>query len=191
MSYLPNVAAQTRLFLLALGFGFALGVLYDVFRVVRLLFTRPGKGKKRGPLLVQDLLYCLCCAVLSFFFFLAAGDAGLRGFGIAGELLGWLIYYFSLGTVAVRCTTLLVAALRRLGRWLLRCLRAPAALLFRFFASISRVMRKNAKKNTARVKKNLHFHLQKAGGMVYNRNRRGRLRQKKLKEPDQIASNKT
>ena len=37
--YMLTIADQTRLFLLALGLGFLLGIVYDLFRVVRMAFT--------------------------------------------------------------------------------------------------------------------------------------------------------
>jgi hypothetical protein len=160
MEYLPSIADQTRLFLLALGFGFALGILYDAFRALRLLLTRKG-----GLLLVQDLLYALCCTVLSFFFFLTVSDGSLRGFGVAGEILGWLIYYFSLGAVAVRLTEALVRSLKKYIGCLLHCVFAP---LWRWFRRSFAPLRRKSVKTAHFFKKNLHFHLQKTTGLLYN-----------------------
>ena len=160
MEYLPGLANQTRLFLLALGFGFALGILYDLFRLLRLLLTRRG-----GWLPAQDILYALCCTVLSFFFFLTVSDGSLRGFGVAGEILGWLIYYFSLGAIAVRVTEWAVSRLRKLSNGIRRRVFSPFG---RFMKRAITPMKVKSAKIAKIFKKNLHFHLQKTKGLLYN-----------------------
>ncbi len=159
MEYLPDLADQTRLFLLALGFGFALGILYDFFRMLRLLFSRKG-----GWLPAQDILYALCCTLLSFFFFLAVSDGSLRGFGVAGEILGWLIYYFSLGAVTVRLTEWVVRRMKRFAEGLRRAFSPIQRLLRRIFTPV----RRKSAKSVHIFKKNLHFRLQKTQGLLYN-----------------------
>ncbi|MDR1927684.1 MAG: spore cortex biosynthesis protein YabQ [Oscillospiraceae bacterium] len=164
MVYLPTIASQTKLFLLSLGFGFALGMLYDLFRILRLLIG----GKKRS-LLVQDILYSLCCTGLSFFFFLTAAQGVLRGFGVAGEILGWLIYYFSFGSVALRVSGWLVRTLHGMFHVLLRCVLAPFGWLLRGYRALFSKLRRFGGKKSRKFKKNLHFYLKKTGVMVYNR----------------------
>ena len=90
--YMLTIADQTRLFLLALGLGFLLGIVYDLFRVVRMAFTM-----RRVGVFIQDVLFFLTCAAATFLFLLAVNQGEIRGFIIAGEGLGFLIYYFSFG----------------------------------------------------------------------------------------------
>jgi len=138
MDYLPDLADQTRLFLLSLGFGFALGVLYDVFRVLRLAVAE----HRRGFLIAWDIIYSLCCTALSFFFFLTVGDGALRAYGLLGEILGWLIYYVSFGAVALRVSGWLVKQLRRTFGFLSRVLRAPFIRFLRLLEKSAKYLRK-------------------------------------------------
>ena len=163
MEYLPSLADQTRLFLLSLGFGFALGILYDLFRIVRLLAGKSG----RVSLLAQDILYCLFCTALSFFFFLAVGDGAVRLYLLGGEILGWLVYYVSFGTVALRFSEWLVRQLRRLFRFLLRIFTAPFLWFLRLLEKAATPLRK-CRISLKKVHKNLHFGLHFTHGMVYN-----------------------
>mgnify|MGYP002244696904 CR=1 FL=1 len=107
--YMLTIADQTRLFLLALGLGFLLGIVYDLFRVVRMAFTM-----RRVGVFIQDVLFFLTCAAATFLFLLAVNQGEIRGFIIAGEGLGFLIYYFSFGLLAVRVSSFLVHAIHRL-----------------------------------------------------------------------------
>jgi len=56
--YIPTMALQTRIFLLSIGLGFLLGILYDVFYIVRLMIT-----KNKYAIYIQDILYLLVCII--------------------------------------------------------------------------------------------------------------------------------
>jgi spore cortex biosynthesis protein YabQ len=166
MDYLPNIAAQTRQFLLCLGFGFALGVVYDVFRVLRLLINRRGAL----ALAVQDVLYCLLCTALSFFFFLSTGDGVLRFYSLLGEIIGWLIYYVSLGTVVLRCSEWVVKQLRKFFAALERLLRAPFLWMLRCVEKCSAKARQ-ARLKAKKFEKNFIFGLHSSPKVLYNEKR--------------------
>jgi len=173
MEYLPDIADQTRLFLLSLGLGFALGTLYDLFRILRLLSGKTG----RVALLAQDILYCLCCTALSFFFFLAVGDGAVRLYLLGGEILGWLVYYVSFGTVALRFSEWLVRQLRRFAKFCVRIFTAPFLWLLRLLEKAAIPLRK-CRLSMKKVHKNLHFGLHFTRGVVYNGSRNTLSKQK-------------
>ncbi len=159
MEYIQGISSQTALFFLSLGFGFLLGVLYDVFRTVRLIVS---DGKRF--VFVMDFLYFAVCGVLSFFFLLVTDEGRLRIYTLSGEILGWMIYYFSFGVVAVRATNAVAKLFRRIFsaittfvKFLLRIIKAP-------FAKLSGFLRKRIKKSDKKAK----FILQKQKGIVYN-----------------------
>ncbi|MEG1244403.1 MAG: spore cortex biosynthesis protein YabQ [Oscillospiraceae bacterium] len=94
--YLPTMALQTRIFFLSIGLGFSLGFLYDIFYIVRMNIT-----KNKFAIYMQDFLYLLICAFLTFIFILALSSGIVRGYILIGEFLGWLIYYLSTGLIVV------------------------------------------------------------------------------------------
>lgn len=92
--YSLSLAKQTGSFLMSLGFGFIMGVFYDLFRLVRISLS---KGKK--VYFVFDVLYCVFLGFCSYLFFLMVNEGDIRGFLILGEIMGFGVYYFSLGVV--------------------------------------------------------------------------------------------
>ncbi|MEG2051133.1 MAG: spore cortex biosynthesis protein YabQ [Oscillospiraceae bacterium] len=94
--YLPTMALQTRIFFLSIGLGFSLGFLYDIFYIVRMNIT-----KNKFAIYMQDFLYLLICAFLTFIFILALSSGIVRGYILIGEFFGWLIYYLSTGLIVV------------------------------------------------------------------------------------------
>ena len=87
--------------LLSLGIsalvGLALAVVYDVFRVTRILF-RTGKI----AMYVQDILYGIAAAFVTFLLALAVNSGEIRFYIIGGELIGMAVYFLTLGRITVR-----------------------------------------------------------------------------------------
>ena len=145
--YMLTIADQTRLFLLALGLGFLLGIVYDLFRVVRMAFTM-----RRVGVFIQDVLFFLTCAAATFLFLLAVNQGEIRGFIIAGEGLGFLIYYFSFGLLAVRVSSFLVHAIHRLFFVISVPFRALFSPLEKAFCKNWDFCKENLKKNCKEIK---------------------------------------
>lgn len=163
MEYLSGIAVQTQLFLYAFGFGFVLGILYDIFRIIRLIFSGG-----RGAVFAADILYLAVCMLLTFYFALVLNSGQLRGYVAAGEILGWLVYYFSFGSIAVRISNRIINAGKKLLRGTARLIAMPIKFITR---KINRLFKKIysflAKINRKSVKK-LKFYLQKHHSMLYN-----------------------
>ena len=97
MTYLVSLPEQLGTFAYALGFGFFLGIFYDLFRAVRMLFSN---GKK--AFFAADVLFALFAAFLTFLFTLTVTSGSIRGYVLFGEVLGFFVYYFSLGVLFSR-----------------------------------------------------------------------------------------
>lgn len=159
MVYIQGMTEQARLFLFSVGFGFLLGILYDVFRTVRLMISNSA-----GFVLTMDILYFCVCAFSNFCFVMALDGGRVRAFIALGEALGWMIYYISFGAIAVRVTSFAVRSVHR-----------AAAVIFKPFrrlkAKIRRKLEKNAaflRKTSIKNDKNAKFLLQKHKSIVYN-----------------------
>lgn len=119
-----HLAEQTTVFLQACLLGAALSVLYDLFRILRVAFPpRPGMA------FVQDLLFWTISALVTFFFVLVTLDGTVRGYLLIGELLGWLLYHFTLGAVVMRLAQTLIVAVRAVLRAMCRFILRPAVKL--------------------------------------------------------------
>lgn len=163
MTYLIGMGEQAKIFLLSLGFGFFIGILYDVIRLVRMLF---GNGKK--SFLVLDVFYMLFAATLTFLFLLTQTGGSVRAYVLLGELLGFFIYFVTLGTLIAavfdRLTAFLYRFFEKLFLGFKRVFRA-------MFAPIRRIFLKNAKKTHKKVHfsiKKSKIHLKSLRDLLYN-----------------------
>lgn len=114
------IAAQTRLFMMSFGFGFLLGVAYDLFRIARLTVTR---GKV--AVFIMDVLYFLAAGITVFLFMLAFNEGEIRSYLLLGIFLGFLIYYFTFGAFVLKWSNRIIRGLRRALRAVFRVLTAP------------------------------------------------------------------
>lgn len=112
---------QAIAFLWAVVLGAALGVLYDWFRIGRIL-----KRKWWLTVFFEDLLFAFAGAVATAFCFTFTNHGQVRLFLLAGEVLGFVIYFNTVGMLVTAQARLLARFLRwlggllkRFGRWLL------------------------------------------------------------------------
>lgn len=138
--YLADFARQNQVLLLSVGFGSLLGVVYDLFRLVRLAVAE----RKRGVFL-QDLLFFAVAAFLTVLFLLVVNCGSLRLFILFAMAAGFFVYYVTLSRLILRIGMLLFPLLRRLVSLGARAVSAPLRLLLRFFAFLRKCAKKHQK----------------------------------------------
>lgn len=161
--YMQGLTDQTRIFLYAFGFGFVLGIVYDVFRVIRLAIT----AKKRF-VYVQDILYAVVCSFLTFLFILVVNKGQIMGYILFGELLGWLIYYFSLGVVTVRLSNKAIKVIRALINAVIRVVRRPVLYVSRKIKGIFIKFGEKTQNKSKKILNKSKFCLKIRLNMLYN-----------------------
>lgn len=154
---------QLKLFLLSLGAGFLLGIVYDVLRTIRLTLS---KGK--ALIFVFDVLYFIIFALLTFLFFLATNKGEFRSYMIFGEVLGWLFYYLSFGLAAKSFTDTFVKAIHTVFKFIIKVISAPFLLIFKVFLKIKEKILHFFQKVKKKSQKNRKKHLPKVRLYVYN-----------------------
>ncbi|MDE7262220.1 MAG: spore cortex biosynthesis protein YabQ [Oscillospiraceae bacterium] len=117
------ISEQLALFLRAVALGAVLGLVYDLFRVLRTL-----GGKVWGGAL--DALFCLGAAA-SLFFFVMAGSGELRIFVVLGAAGGMLLFLCLVGPL-----------LRPVWRFWLDVMLIPFRLARRLFKKCRRTAKK-------------------------------------------------
>ncbi len=155
--YTFPISEHLRVFLLSLGLGFLLGVLYDAFRVIRLVISR---GK--AAVYVFDILYIALTAVLTYLFILEVNMGAVRAHILIAALMGFFCYYISFGVFVVRLCDKLAALITRCLHAVKRIAGRPIKAVFQFlrriFGKIKVKVRKKSQNNKKNLKKLLHIH---------------------------------
>ena len=158
-----TIAQQTWQFFSALLFGAALGVYYDLFRILRVAFP-PG----RVVAFVEDLFWWGSAGVLTVLFGIAGLGGQLRLFALLGEGIGFLLYHLTIGAAVMHLARWLIGLIYALLRLLFRLTLAPVfrliGRLWRFVGSCLRKMGILAKKSLRKRK----FRLKRDRVLLYN-----------------------
>lgn len=161
-----TVSRQTELFLLSVGIGAALGVVYDVFRALRAMLPPLGKTV---PTAVCDIIYMIIAGLFIYLFSLIAAGGEIRGYYWLGALLGWIIYIFTVGAAVI-------GVIRTVFSFIYKCLSKVYMIISKPFIVMlqktrektNRIFVINAKKIHINCKKNKK-HLKNIGVMMYNK----------------------
>ncbi|MDE5992132.1 MAG: spore cortex biosynthesis protein YabQ [Oscillospiraceae bacterium] len=161
-----SISQQTAFFLLSVVLGAALGVVYDIFRVFRILFPPAAKSK---PAAVQDVLFWLIYGFCMFCYSTAVCGGSLRFFMLFGSLIGFALYIVTVGNLIVGTLRQIAETVRRILRKVYSVLFEPIVkILKNFCQKVSLVFVRIYKKSrkTERSTKKL---LPKTIGLVYNK----------------------
>lgn len=158
-----GVTEQLATFGLSCLIGAGLGVFYDFFRVLRKAI--PHNWVFIG---VEDLVFFVAATTYSFNFMVSMLDGRIRFFIIIGELLGWVIYFFTLGVVVMGISDKIIACVKYIIAALIRIFIAPIFALLRWLllkaAGILMYLVKKLKKSTKYSK----IRLKRQGILMYN-----------------------
>ncbi|MCD7812060.1 MAG: spore cortex biosynthesis protein YabQ [Ruminococcus sp.] len=155
-----TVHEQLLLFGISCLFGAALGVFYDVFRTLRIILPH-----NTCLVIIEDVLFMSAYGIFIMLFTSAAARGEFRVYYIIGNLLGFIVYFFTVGSAVI-------AAMRKIFRVLFGILMSiirPFQRTYVFlrekasrkFVGNSKVLVKNAK--------NMKIVLLKPLRMMYNK----------------------
>lgn len=155
MTYLQSLGAQLSLCCRTVGFGFLLGIMYDLIGLMRTLFRR---SRRRFG---WDMGYALLAAVCTFLFLLTVNAGKVRVFLLGALTIGFLVWLLGAGR-----------PFRRRTAHVVRCVQRFSAVLRARIAPFFCLPEKCARRCCARAKKVVkksNFLLKFHKGLVYNK----------------------
>ena len=158
-----HMPRQTTNFLLSLGFGFCIGVLYDVVRTIRLIF---GGGKR--TVLIFDILYSAFAGLVTFIFSLVITNGMVMAYVVFGEMLGFFIYYITFGVFAARFSERVTEAVKGFFIKIFKAIATPFLKLFGFFKRVFGKISQKSRKKAVKAAKKSKIHLKLCGSLLYN-----------------------
>lgn len=144
------IQGEALFFLASVSTGVLLLFGYDLLRALRAVF--PG-GK--GILAAGDFLYWCLAGVAAFCVMVQKNSGVLRGFSVAGMLLGMLLYHASLSKWILKAFTLILRAISTAIRWFFHLLCTP----WRFFSKkVGKKAQKRLKKKVKEIRMYVNKH---------------------------------
>lgn len=163
MPYL-TLAQETIAFLQSCLLGVGLAVFYDLLRLFR--FAVPCHTV---VVFLQDLFYFAGVTFATFCFVLAFHDGKLRAFLLAGELLGAVVYFFTLSLLLLKICKQLITLVKTI---FFRLLFAPLRTFFRSIGRLSAILGNKLKNTVKKFIRIAETYLQNRKLLVYNKKTR-------------------
>nr|WP_319488188.1 spore cortex biosynthesis protein YabQ [uncultured Caproiciproducens sp.] len=151
-----SLAAQLQGFVISIAAGVFLGAYYDVFRIFRTVFQ-----SERRAVFFQDLFYMLSAAFITFLLALGVNYGEVRFYILAGEAIGWCLYYLTVGLVTYRVFRFVSKIVRKL---LIIPMKKLITKISHFIFSVIKIIVNNTKIVAVNQKKRLKHHRE----IVYN-----------------------
>lgn len=107
-------------FVYSLIVGAAIGVYYDVFRIIRIVLP-----KSVVLIFFEDLIFCLSAGVIMSVFIFNAGFGIVRGYAVIGTGIGFTVYYLTIGKIVYRLSEIIIDFLRKAIRFIAGLIAAP------------------------------------------------------------------
>lgn len=92
-----SLLSQICIFFCSLIFGLVLGIVFGLFRIFDIV-----TGASLKQVFIEDILYFIIVGVLTFLFMLVVNKGEFRVYIIFGELIGFSLYHFTLGKLAIK-----------------------------------------------------------------------------------------
>ncbi|NLK70130.1 MAG: hypothetical protein GX286_01650 [Clostridiales bacterium] len=100
---------QTKLFLLSCLLGIPIGITFDIFRVIRAILPH-----NKIMVAIEDILFMFSYAAFVMCFSIVASRGEFRVFYIIGNILGFTVYFFSVGNIVVGTVRKIVLFIHKL-----------------------------------------------------------------------------
>lgn len=93
-----TVSEQCSLFLLSCLLGMGIGVFFDIFRTLRIVFPPAAKNK---AVFAEDVLFMVISGTAVFLYSAVFCRGQVRFFCIVGSALGFMLYIAAVGNVII------------------------------------------------------------------------------------------
>lgn len=151
------------MFLWSIALGAALGIFYDLFRVARVAVRHNAIAAA-----VEDVVFALACAAATLLYLIRADCGEIRLFVLVGELIGFVIYYFTVGALVIGAAKGIISAVTKFFYWIWRIFFAPVE---RFLEKTGAKFKKKQANFAICLKKRNKFcnlHLKTHRDLLYN-----------------------
>lgn len=140
-----TISEELRLFFLSCAAGAVFGIYYDFFRTLRL--TVPHHS---FFVLIEDVIFLMTYGIFLSSFASAEARGELRGYYVLGGIIGFTLYYFTIGKFVMGFMRKILGLLKGLLNILLK----PTKKIWSKVVKITKNAVKSAKKSSSPLQNN-------------------------------------
>ncbi len=136
-----SVNQHLMLFFLSCLMGAFMGVLYDIFRILRIAVSH-----SRIAVFLEDILFCFIFSLSLMMLASVCARGELRLFFAVGSLLGFILYLLTIGRLVVASAGKFISFFRNTARIITLPLRKLYNILYKKMGNIRSDKKKSSKK---------------------------------------------
>ncbi len=155
-----SVSEEIFLFGLSCVFGIIIGICYDVFRTARILFPH-----NTALVVIEDVAFMAGYAIFLSSFSSAAARGELRFYYVIGNALGFIVYFFTLGSVVISAMKKIYFAFKKVTEIILKPFKKVYVILY---AKVDNKFVRNPENSVKKYKKTSFLLLNKMN-LLYNK----------------------
>lgn len=140
-----SVSEELRLFFLSCLWGAVFGIYYDIFRTLRLTIPHHSFF-----VLLEDVVFLMTYGIFLSSFASTEARGELRGYYVLGGLIGFTLYYLTVGRFVMR----FMRKLMKLLKGILNILLKPARKIWSKIVSVTKNAVKSPKKSSSHLQNN-------------------------------------
>lgn len=125
------LSQQISIFICAIVGGLLIGIINEPFR-----FLRYAGFNSKTEIFIQDIIFMLLSAFITFFFSLCYNKGEVRFFIIFGELIGFLIFRYTIGLLTGKIFGFIFAVIRKILYILKKFFNVIVTILTKFLTAI-------------------------------------------------------
>lgn len=123
-----SIYMQTLVLLYSVLVGAIIGVVFDVFRILRLAFT-----VNKVVQFIYDILFSIIATLIFILFLFYANDGTVRWFSTLGSIAGFYLYYNTLGRLIMMIAETIISIIKTVLRFIWSITMRPLIALFCIF----------------------------------------------------------
>lgn len=137
-----TASAQLKLFLLSCAFGIPIGMVYDIFRIFRI--TVPHNNIL---VIIEDLIFFILYSIFVMAFTVSAARADFRVYYIIGNILGFTLYYFTVGSIVTGIFIKISCFIKKIFKLFFKFFRYVSIFFIKIFTFSPKKAPEKSKKN--------------------------------------------
>ena len=122
---------QLQLFIIFLIDGIIIGVIFDIFRILRKTFKH-----KDYIIYIQDILFWFITGLILLYSTFVFNAGELRAFMIVSSVLGFFIYLFTLSKIFIKINVKIILLIKKIVIQILRIIAIPIKKLIALFRKL-------------------------------------------------------
>lgn len=132
-----SVASQSLVFLFSVLIGCAIGVVYDIFRILRIVIPH-------GTVLtfIEDFIFWVIAMCVAFWFLLMYNNGQVRWYLLLGFISGFTIYINTLGVLVIMQAKFIVRILKAILHFILIPFLFLAKQICKLFSFLGKKIKK-------------------------------------------------